>query len=332
LSVIARLTVLGPTLPGRWGIAIAAGLFVLGVSYPIWKAIQWDGWRYLPPDRPGFLAQSAISYGGLRLAPIAEWPGRAAEWLPWLGYLTGSPWLNVLLAIGLPWLAWRAWQQRGDWKWRTDLALMGYGLVYMALHIMVNFQIWDRYLLPLAPIAALLGARVILALTDVILHGWERRFSSATRRVGVLVMIAAFALTLAGPAVTAAKGDFPVGSDHGAYDGIDQVAGFLKSELPPGAVLYHRWLGWHWRYYLYDVPFHYRYYDSTEALVADADGPPRIVRYIVFPGWRLAERDEARAALAARGIAMTPRFETRRADGSLSFIVYRVEHVEPDGR
>jgi hypothetical protein len=145
-------------------------------------------------------------------------------------------------------------------------------------------------------------------------------------------MIAAFALTLAGPAVTAAKGDFPVGSDHGAYDGIDQVAGFLKSELPPGAVLYHRWLGWHWRYYLYDVPFHYRYYDSTEALVADADGPPRIVRYIVFPGWRLAERDEARAALAARGIAMTPRFETRRADGSLSFIVYRVEHVEPDGR
>ncbi len=359
LSVIARLAALGPTLPGRWSAPIAASLFVLGVGYPIWKAIQWDSWRYLPPDRPGFLAQSAISYGGLWLTSLAEWPARAIKWLPWLSYLTGSPWLNALLAIGLPGLAWQAWRQKlGDWKsrllplrslppqaenrpsspvvlptaWRTDLILLGYGLVYMALHIVVNFQIWDRYLLPLAPIVALLGARVVLTLAEATLRGWEQRFGPAARRAGVLAMTALFTLMLASPAVTAAKSGFPVGSDHGAYDGIDLVATFLRSELPSGAVLYHRWLGWHWRYYLYDVPFHFRYYDSTEALVADADGPPQIVRYIVFPGWRLAERDAAQAALAARGIVMIPRFETHRGDGSLSFVVYRIERTKLDGR
>ncbi len=349
-------------LPGRCHWAVSLSLFILGAAYPIWKAIQWDGWRYLPPDRPGFLAQSAISYGGLNLVPVAEWPARAMEWLPWLGYLTGSRPLNALLAIGLPWLAWRAWRRRGEPAARADGVLLGYGLAYMALHVALSFQIWDRYLLPLTPLVALLGARVILALAvkaggvltarppaqalslaigcrlrlELSQAPAEAKGQGDGKGAGSATWIAAIVpallvVVLAIPALRAARSEFPVGSDHGAYDGIDQVAAFLKAELPTGAVLYHRWLGWHWRYYLYDVLFNFRYYDSTEALVADADGPPEIVRYIVFPGWRLAERDAAQAALAERGIALIPRFETRRADGSVSFIVYRIERVRPHG-
>ncbi len=331
LSFVAR-TIAPPLSLSKGGRAIlTAILFLLGLAYPIWKAIQWDHWRYLPPDRPGFLAQSAISYGGLGLASPADWPTRATEWLTWLRYLTGSPWLNALLVIGLPWLAWQAWRRRDQPASRADLILLGYGLSYLALHTAVSFQIWDRYLLPLAPLAALLGARILQALADKV-QRIAGRWSARIARVSVPLMLLTLTLILARPALTAAASGFPVGSDHGAYDGIDQVAAFLKAELPPGAVLYHRWLGWHWRYYLFNVLFNFRYYDSTEALVADADGPPQIVRYIVFPGWRLAERDAARAALAARGIAMIPRFETRRADGSLSFIVYRLERINVDDR
>lgn len=332
LPLIARGDALPFALPERWRPVMSLALFITGVAYPIWQAIRWDHWRYLPPDRPGFLKQSVISYGGLYLAPITAWPARVAEWLPWLGYLTGSPWLNAVLTIGLPWLAWRAWTRRHEVSSRVDLVLLGYGAAYMALHIVVDFQIWDRYLLPLTPIVALLGGRVLMAWGQAILDRCERWRGAYRRRTLAVALSVGLLVVLAGPALTAAACGFPVGSDHGAYDGIDQVAEFLKQELPVGAVLYHRWLGWHWRYYLYDVLFNFRYYDSTEALVADADGPPHIVRYIVFPGWRLAERDAAEKALAARGLLMIPRFKTYRSDGTLSFVVYRIERAGADGR
>jgi 4-amino-4-deoxy-L-arabinose transferase-like glycosyltransferase len=326
-GLVARPGLWPLLLPRRYHWAISLSLFSLGMAYPIWKAIQWDAWRYLPPDRPGFLVQSAISYGGLNLVPVTGWPTRAMEWLPWLGYFTGSRPLNALLAVGLPWLAWRAWRRRREPAARADGVLLGYGLAYMALHVALSFQIWDRYLLPLAPLAALLGARVMLTLVTTV-GLMKAEISIVPSRITTILIVLLIA-TLAIPAVRAARSEFPVGSDHGAYDGIDQVAAFLKTELPTGAVLYHRWLGWHWRYYLYDVLFNFRYYDSTEALVADADGPPEIIRYIVFPGWHLAERDAIQAALAKRGIALIPRLETRRSDGSISFIVYRIERIQP---
>jgi 4-amino-4-deoxy-L-arabinose transferase-like glycosyltransferase len=337
-------------LQSRWRTAAAIAAGVFGVVLPILAALQWDRWRYLPPDRPGFLAQSAISYGGLHWVSLAEWPARVLAWLPWLGYLTASPWLNAIYVIGLPWLAWRAWTSDRQRRRRTkdegrtpsfqrlgypsqgitaDLALLAYALGYWALHVAFDFQVWDRYLLPLAPIISLLGARILVAMGGWTLRSGVRCWGKGARPIGKALLVAILVLILAGPALAAASSSLPLGSDHGAYDGIDQVAAFLKTEMPPGAVLYHHWLGWHWRYYLYDVLFNFRYYDSTAALVADADGPPRIVRYIVFPGWRQTERDEAQTALAARGMAMIRRFQTRRADGSISFEVYRIEHKEP---
>ncbi|MCD6290962.1 MAG: hypothetical protein J7M34_10710, partial [Anaerolineae bacterium] len=227
----------------------------------------------------------------------------------------------------------QAWVDRDAPAGRADLTLSGYGLAYLALHTVVGFQVWDRYVLPLVPIIALIGARILLSAADGILALWKRWGERGISHT-LLTALMVFTLTawLSGPALSAAASRFPVGSDHGAYDGIDQVAAFLKSKLPPGAVLYHRWLGWHWRYYLYDVLFNFRYYDSTEALVRDASGPPQIVRYIVFPGWHLAERDAAEVALATHGIAMIPCFETRRADGTTSFLVYRIERVDAHGR
>lgn len=307
------------------------GLFALGLAYPIYKAIQWDSWRFLPPDRPGFLAQSAISYGGLGLVSPSLWLERAGEWAYWLQFLVGSPWLSLLWLLALFHLLIRPHVPGLDDVRRLDLVLVGYGLAYLGVHVVVSFQIWDRYLLPLAPVGALLAARAAIHLFAEL----DRTLNALSRAAPVkpwltAALIATIVVVTGQSAVKAADSGFPVGSDHGAYDGIDEVATFLKSELPPGAVLYHRWLGWHWRYYLYDAPFHFLYYDSTEALVEDADGPAHIVRYIVFPGWREAERQDAIRALNERGLIASLRFVARRADGSVSFTVYRIERQPHD--
>ena len=42
---------------------------------------------------------------------------------------------------------------------RIDLLVAVYVAGYMALHLFVTFQPWDRYLLPLVPLVALLAAR-----------------------------------------------------------------------------------------------------------------------------------------------------------------------------
>jgi hypothetical protein len=133
-------------------------------------------------------------------------------------------------------------------------------------HALVSFVVWDRYLLGLVPWLALLLARV-LTLPGRLLK--DAPGSNLLSRLFVLCMVS---LTLS-PMRDAAASRFPVGGDHGAYQGIGQVVSYLQA-VPADTTLYHRWLGWHWRFYLWDSPYDLRAWTSPGDLASQAAARP----------------------------------------------------------
>jgi hypothetical protein len=133
--------------------------FILGFLAAVVPAILWDLAR---SQRPGFLQQSALSYGGLAWAAPSQWLERGQRWGDLLWYVTASPPLNFLLVIGVPLLLLYGFLWRGrDRETLLDITITSFGLLFLALHLVLDFQVWDRYLLGLVPVVLLLLARVL---------------------------------------------------------------------------------------------------------------------------------------------------------------------------
>jgi hypothetical protein len=126
------------------------------------------------------------------------------------------------------------------------------------------------------------------------------------------------------PLRDAAASRFPVGGDHGAYAGIEQIVNYLQA-VPDDTTLYHRWLGWHWRFYLWGSPYDFSAWTAPQDLASQAADRPGARRYIVFPSWHSST--EARLALADAGLAMREVQRAFRDDGSISFVIYRIEEA-----
>jgi 4-amino-4-deoxy-L-arabinose transferase-like glycosyltransferase len=317
--------------------------FALGLGGMVCLALLWDVAR---GRRPGFLEQSVLSYGAMPVPLEAVWP-RLVGFATWLHYATGSPLLNgvclvgtagLLLGEGLVWwLRWRAVPTAGA-VIRHDLLLGGFLLLFLVGHAGVGFQVWDRYLLGAVALLLVLLARVLVLPWHILRRGWGQASAEGDvpaapprRRLVSSALSLAYAGLVLGllsgtlPAIRdAAASRFPVGGDHGAYDGIDQVAAYFRT-VPENTTLYHRWLGTHWRFYLWGSPYDFRMWRSPEDLAAQASARPGARRYIVFPSWRSAT--EARLALRQRGLVLREVFRTFRRDGSVSFIVYRIEEA-----
>jgi hypothetical protein len=241
-----------------------------------------------------------------------------------------------------------------------DLFLIAFCLAYFFLHWLWAFPIWDRYLLPLVPILAILLARIICILNGLAARAFERmrstmgdwlfavrtwqsrahhfrlgigRLQLALHSTRLALCYAAFItchliffVSLSLPAWNAAVHSlYPVGGDHGAYDGIDQIAAFL-SEQPEGTVVYHHWLGWEYDYYLFDGPISLAYWPTPDWLVQDVlvfgKNEPR---YVTFPAWESSARVEH--ALAKAGYKLEPVLTTLRRDGTISFTLYQIQPV-----
>lgn len=287
--------------------------FALGFAFIAAIVLWWDAARL---QRPGFLEQSLISYGGLGPAQPSALGQRAVEWLHLVTYFWVSPWANIVLLGAI--LTWLAGGLAGRWAGCSgaDLALALFCLAFLLLHWLVGFQVWDRYLLGLVPFLALLAARALVTLSSAIRpEPW--------RHIGAIALGTILAISLAGPVVQAARSELPLGGDHGAYDGIDHIATYMRTQAPPSSVLYHYWLGYHYRLYLHGTPLRLHWYPDLDDLTHDAYVYRREPRYIAFPSWR--DGAPVEAALAAAGITLDPVYETLRRDGTVSFRLYRLK-------
>lgn len=278
-------------------------------------ALVWDLMRV---RRPEYFAQSLISYGGLTLAPWSEWGERAVDWAGWLARFWGAPALNVLAGLTLAWLLWddlRAWRNgQPSPEAAFDLILAGFGLCFLLGHWLVRFNTWDRYLLGLVPLSAVLVGRAFLHTL--------RRWRTPERLPAALGILALITLLVLSPAGQAARGEYPAGGDHGAYWGIDQVAEYVHAHVPANAVIYHHWLGWHYLYYLYNAPYTFQWYTSPEEVVEKVRAWSDVPHWIVFPMCR--EWEPVAEALRAAGLSLQERFQVARSDGQVTFRVYEL--------
>lgn len=272
----------------------------------------WDAVRMTQGAR-SFWRTGIVGYGGLRLIWPHELWARLREWLDLARSLFASPVVNGTLLLGLLVMTWRALtRHRRTPEGFSDLLLISFSLIYLLLHWLWAFPVWDRYLLPLVPLLSILLGRIIRQSPPATLRGHPLRFAV----IGNLLFAI---LLLLSPSIS---------GDRTAYDGIDRVTAFL-SDLPEGSVVYHHWLGWHYHFYLFDAPVYLAYWPTPAWLARDVQAfGTREPRYVTFPAWESSARVER--ALDEVDYELAPVLTTMRRDGTPSFIVYRVEHAFQD--
>lgn len=294
---------------GRWPARLGIG-FVLAYA----PALVWDLAR---TRRPGYFAQSLISYGGLGLARWDELGERAVEWSALAGQFWGTPAATFIAALALCGLLlfdvhlWRRWRDRTA---LLDLILFAFIAAFLIVHWLLRFNVWDRYLLGLLPLLAILLGRAWAV-------AWERMSGVGRPALGALTLLVGLGLLLP-PALTAAQGAYPVGGDHGAYWGIDEVADYLETNMPANAVLHHRWLGWHYLYYLYGKDYALQWYTQPAQVVQRVQEWPDVPHWIVFPSCR--EWEPVKGVLEGAGIVLVLRHEVRRPDGVVTFRIFEL--------
>jgi hypothetical protein len=295
---------------------------LLGLSLTILPILYWDSLRWQVAPSPWDL--SVRNYGGFALAPLADWPARLAGWGELLWYLAAhwAVWI-ALAGVGMRGCA-EAWRRRGEEAKRRRgeeakrrggaearrrgdagraflLLLGGWAGGFLLFHLITTSQIWDRYLLPLAPVFALLVGYAL------------SRIQGKRLPATVLLVVG---LLMAPAALTAARGGFPIGGDHGDYSGLHEVVNWLDEHAPPQSPLYHRALGWHYRFYFFDreAPgqnrFDLRWYPHSIYLADNAAKVPHRRRFLVSPEWMpmpALERD-----LAVRQLRAEERFSAGR--------------------
>jgi 4-amino-4-deoxy-L-arabinose transferase-like glycosyltransferase len=280
---------------------------VIGWLSVLLAVLAWDRLRGGVP----FWQQQTINYGELRLITSSELGPRLTGWLAFLPDFFG-PIVGAIGVVGV--LALIAAHLRSGFRSRTarlDFALCGWLLGILALHWLIDFPIWDRYVLLLVPVAAWLAGRGGAALAA--------RVRPARRALPfVLLLITGSGLPYS---LAAAGSQYPIGGDHGANDGIDQVAAFLKT-LPSGTVVYEHGQAWELGFYLGEGFAYLSYFDTPVALAGDVRVFGGEGRYVILAARQPSQA--VRAVLQPLGYTLRSVFETRNRFGQLSFEVYEI--------
>jgi len=289
------------SLVGHWALVVAL-------------AFGWDAAR-VSQGATSFWQMGVVGYGGLRLIwPQELWP-RLQGWLGLTRCLFASPMINGFLIVGVPVLvSIGIVRYTGARRSLADVLLAFFVLSYLLFHWLVALPIWDRYLLPIVPILAVLLGRVARRAVSQLSF-----LNSHWRMTAVGLLLVAF---LSVPALRASASRYPIGQERGAYEGIEKVVSFL-GRLPEGSVVYHHWLGWQYHYALWDAPVYLAYWPNPAWLVRDVEVfGGREPRYIVFPEWESSAR--IGHDLDAIGYGLDPVLTVARSNGAYSFTVYRL--------
>lgn len=272
----------------RWTRALG-GLLLVVVPVMLWDSLRW---RVAPS--PWDL--SVRNYGPIAPAAPVAWPDRWRLWQDLLYYLQADavPWIVGGLVLACAGVV--AWRTRPARPVGMALWLGVWAAAFIAFHVMTTIQPWDRYLLPLAPILALL-------------LGWSVAVLGRVSPRGAAVAALLLVLTLVRPATVAAGGGLPVGGDKGAYTGLPAALAWIDAHVDAPYVLYHSRLGWHYRYYRFadsatgraDL----RWFPSTTYLADNAEKTPHRPQFYVEPTW--AVQADLAQRLAMRGLTLAER-------------------------
>ena len=316
-------------LPGRGasrkGVFPEALRFLAGLAFLTLPILYWDSLRWAVAPSPWDLG--ATNVGGVALLSPGDWPERAAAWGELAWWLLASPWAWGGYALALLGATVLAVRRRDPLRsWLPALLLLGWAGGFLLLHIATSVQVWDRYLLPLTvPLVLLGGWAAAASVTNVVRHAasvtyMARHAASVTYVIYVIGagLMVALLLLIAPPAWEASQGRLPIGGDHGDYAGLNEA---LAAVNVPGALLFHRELGWHARFALFDPirsgAVQLRYYPSSVYLADAATKSPHKDRFVIAPDW--APLPDLPLQLAARGLQA----EIVRRSGH--FTVYRID-------
>ncbi len=186
---------------------------------------------------------------------------------------------------------------------------------FAALHVVTSIQIWDRYLLPLAPMLALfVGWLAARHLTGAQRNNSRHKSDLYLRTCQVSGVLAL--LLLLPPALTAARGGLPVGADHGDYAGLNESIAWLGANAPADAIVYHRDVSWQLRFAFFagtpDQPdasdFELRWFPNAVYLADNAAKTPERRKFLIEPVW--AAVDSAAQRLSQREIGWQMRLRS----------------------
>lgn len=277
--------------------------------------LVWEGVR---GEQPLLWSAQIGNYGGIRLVWSWEFAGRLLLWLR-LWQVSLGTWIWVVLTAGCFVVLVIQATRKLDEQAAIDFVLIIFACGYMVLHWLLAVPVWDRYLLPLLPIVAILLARGLAVayfwLTQLrpvgdfktpdipprestsnfaqisevhLFKNWGNTIKRLTLRSWEKVIALGFIfliLVLSLPGAAAAQGGaWPIGGQRGADQGAWQIGQFLENE-PYGTVLYDHWFSWQWRYHLFDKKIYVSWFPYPEALIEDlhvfVDQPG--TRFLVLP-------------------------------------------------
>ena len=313
-------------LPLLAGIALLAG----------WRRYHWRRWLagFIPillllllweVSRTGSLALWPVqmaNFGGIR--PIWSWElqPRLLAWLAQWQYVAARPLLIAGIAAAVTLLVRTG--RNANRAAAFDRLFVLYLAAYALLHWLLAVPVWDRYLLPAVPLAALVLSRSFARMarnlqTLLKVKTCPNSYNSGlfqvkrihiypwpSLSVGIYTTLLILLLVLQLPGAWQARnGRFPIGGHAAADGGAAEVAQALAA-LPYGTVLYDHWYSWQWRYHLFDRRVYVAWFPYPAALAADLaafgrDGNPR---YLALPNEPIAL--PVRRAVTGSGFRLQP--------------------------
>lgn len=249
--VIAGRSQAGKRMWMRASVLALAGMALVIVPILLWDASRWQ----VAPSPWDLGVQNYTAIGFAALDNLTE---RLTDWasLLWFGAASNGAlvFYGVLACATVAAYCSMSARDATTTSARAALLLLLLWVGgFLAAHLLSTVAPWDRYLLPIFPVLAMLLAGGVAWIIDRLLFA---RTGANLRAQALLGAAIALALVLQlPPAVRAAEGNLPIGADHGDYAGLDDAARWVEQQAAEGDAIsvYHRALGWNLAFSLYDA-------------------------------------------------------------------------------